>query len=72
MQSWIKKQLRFEYAFTVGRIILCENVTARGKKKRADYVLFYKNNFLLAVIEEKDKNNSVEAGSIGNLICNSF
>ena len=56
----------------MGRIILCEIVTARGKKKRADYVLFYKNNFLLAVIEEKDKNNSVEAMGIGNFICNSF
>ena len=29
-------------------------------------VLFYKNNFFLAAIEEKDKNNSVGAGGIGN------
>lgn len=55
----LKKQVRFEYAFTDGRIILRGNVTTRGKKKRADYVLFYKNNFPLAVIEAKDSNHSV-------------
>lgn len=58
----IKKQVRLEYAFTAGRIILRGNVTARGKKKRADYVLFYKNNFPLAVIEAKDNNQPVGAG----------
>ncbi|MBY0203055.1 EcoAI/FtnUII family type I restriction enzme subunit R [Paenibacillus cucumis (ex Kampfer et al. 2016)] len=58
----INKQVRLEYAFTAGRIILRGNVTARGKKKRADYVLFYKNNFPLAVIEAKDNNHSVGAG----------
>lgn len=35
----IKKQIRLEYAFTAGRIILRGNITARGKQKRADYVL---------------------------------
>lgn len=58
----IKKQVRFEYAFTAGRIILRGNITTRGKKKRADYVLFYKNNFPLAVIEAKDNNKPVGAG----------
>ncbi|MES9727023.1 EcoAI/FtnUII family type I restriction enzme subunit R [Bacillus safensis] len=58
----IKKQVRLEYAFTAGRIILRGNVTARGKKKRADYVLFYKNNFPLAVIEAKDNNHPIGAG----------
>jgi type I restriction enzyme, R subunit len=58
----IKKQVRLEYAFTAGRIILRGNVTVRGKKKRADYVLFYKSNFPLAVVEAKDNNHSVGAG----------
>jgi type I restriction enzyme, R subunit len=58
----INKQVRLEYAFTAGRIILRGNVTARGKRKRADYVLFYKNNFPLAVIEAKDNNQPVGAG----------
>ncbi|WP_294378273.1 EcoAI/FtnUII family type I restriction enzme subunit R [uncultured Clostridium sp.] len=58
----IKKQVRLEYAFTAGRIILRGNITTRGKQKRADYVLFYKNNFPLAVIEAKDNNKPVGAG----------
>lgn len=60
--GWDKKQIRYEYAFTAGRIILRGNVTARGKKKRADYVLFYKQNFPLAIIEAKDNNHPVGAG----------
>ena len=32
--GWDKKQIRYEYAFTAGRIILRGNVTARGKQKR--------------------------------------
>ncbi|MBC3805164.1 DEAD/DEAH box helicase, partial [Acetobacterium fimetarium] len=58
----IKKQVRLEYAFTAGRIILRGNITARGKQKRADYVLFYKNNFPLAIVEAKDNNHAVGAG----------
>jgi len=58
----IKKQVRLEYAFTAGRIILRGNITARGKRKRADYVLFYKNNFPIAVVEAKDNNHPVGAG----------
>ncbi|MDS0526076.1 DEAD/DEAH box helicase family protein [Clostridium sp. SHJSY1] len=58
----LKKQVRLEYAFTAGRIILSGNITARGKQKRADYVLFYKSNFPLAVIEAKDNNHAVGAG----------
>ena len=58
----IKKQVRMEYAFTAGRIILRGNITARGKQKRADYVLFYKSNFPLAIIEAKDNNHPVGAG----------
>lgn len=58
----IKKQVRLEYAFTAGRIILRGNITARGKKKRADYILFYKSNFPLAIVEAKDNNHPVGAG----------
>lgn len=58
----LKKQIRFEYPFTAGRIILRGNITARGKQKRADYVFFYKNNFPLAIIEAKDNKHSIGAG----------
>ena len=60
--GWHINQIRFEYPFTDGRIILRGNVTARGKQKRADYILFYKPNFPLAVIEAKDNNHPVGGG----------
>ena len=30
--GWDKKQIRLEYSFTAGRIILRGNITARGKQ----------------------------------------
>lgn len=60
--GWNKTQMRCEYSFTAGRIILRGQVTARGKRKFADYVLFYKPNIALAIIEAKDNNHCVGAG----------
>lgn len=60
--GWDKKQIRYEYAFTAGRIILRGNITKRSKKKFTDYLLFYKPNLPLAIIEAKDNNHSVGAG----------
>ena len=60
--GWDKKQIRYEYAFTAGRIILRGNITSRGKQKRADYLLFYKPNLPLAIIEAKDNKHPVGAG----------
>jgi len=60
--GWNNKQIRMEYAFTAGRIILRGNITARGKKKSADYLLSYKNNFPLAIVEAKDNTQPVGAG----------
>ena len=58
----IKSQVRAEYSFTDGRIIVRGNMTVRGKKKRADYLLFYKPNLPIAIIEAKDNKNSVGSG----------
>ncbi|SDI57878.1 EcoAI/FtnUII family type I restriction enzme subunit R [Proteiniclasticum ruminis] len=60
--GWNNKQIRMEYAFTAGRIILRGNITARGRKKSADYLLSYKNNFPLAIVEAKDNKKPVGAG----------
>lgn len=60
--GWDIKQIRMEYAFTAGRIILRGNITARGRKKSADYLLSYKNNFPLAIVEAKDNTKPVGAG----------
>lgn len=58
----IKKQVRFEYSFTAGRIILRGKITARGTAKRADYLLFYKPNLPIAIIEAKDNKHVPGAG----------
>ena len=61
--SWdINKQIREELTFAPGRIYVKGNLSARGKFKRADYILYYKPNIPLAVIEAKDNNHSVGAG----------
>ncbi|MFK5707532.1 EcoAI/FtnUII family type I restriction enzme subunit R [Lysinibacillus boronitolerans] len=58
----IKKQVREEYSFTDGKVIVRGNLTARGKRKRADYLLFYQANLPLAVVEAKDNKHTVGAG----------
>lgn len=58
----IKKQIREEVTFTDGRVIVRGNITTRGKRKRADYILYHKSNFPIAVVEAKDNNHSVGAG----------
>ncbi len=55
-------QIREEVAFTKGRIIVRGKLVTRGKPKRADYILYYKPNIPIAVIEAKDNNHSVGDG----------
>ena len=58
----IKKQVREEVFFTDGRVIVQGSVYTRGKRKRADYILYYKNEIPIAIIEAKDNNKAVGAG----------
>jgi len=55
-------QIREEVSFTDGRIYVKGNLTTRGKRKRADYILYYKPNIPIAIIEAKDNKHSVNAG----------
>ncbi len=55
-------QVREEVGFTKGRIIVRGKLVTRGKQKRADYILYYKPNIPIAVIEAKDNTHSVGAG----------
>ena len=55
-------QLREEVSFTKGRVIVRGKMVRRGEAKRADYILYYKPNIPLAVIEAKDNNCSVGDG----------
>ena len=55
-------QIREEVSFTEGRIYVRGNLTSRGKQKRADYILYYKPNIPIALIEVKNNKLSVNAG----------
>jgi type I restriction enzyme, R subunit len=55
-------QIREEVSFTKGRIIVRGKLVSRGKAKRADYVLYFKPNIPLALIEAKDNTYSVGDG----------
>ena len=55
-------QIREEVSFTKGRIIVRGKLVTRGKAKRADYILYYKPNIPIALIEAKDNNHSVGDG----------
>ena len=61
--GWDKHtQLLEEVSFTDGRIYVRGKLTARGERKRADYILYYKPNIPIAIIEAKDNKHSVRAG----------
>lgn len=58
----MQKQVREEVSFTDGRIIVQGRMHTRGKKKRADYILYYKLNEPIAIIEAKDNKQAVGSG----------
>lgn len=61
--GWDKQlQILEEVSFTDGKIYVRGKFTARGKRKRADYILYYKANIPIAIIEAKDNKHSVGAG----------
>jgi type I restriction enzyme, R subunit len=60
--GWKKSQIRREYGFTDGQMIVRGQMAGRGARKRADYLLYYPSNQPLALIEAKDNNHSVRAG----------
>lgn len=55
-------QIREQKTFTDGRIIVQGKTVKRGDKKRADYILYYKSNLPIAIIEAKDNNHEIGAG----------
>lgn len=61
--GWDKHvQVRREYIFTAGQVLVRGKVAVRGKKKRADYLLFHTPNFPIAVVEAKDNSQPVGGG----------
>ena len=55
-------QIREEVSFTRGRIIVRGKLVSRGKGKRADYILYYKPNIPIALIEAKDNTHAIGDG----------
>jgi len=61
--GWDKhKQFLEEVTFTDGKIYVRGKLTARGESKRADYILYYKPNIPVAIIEAKKSIKSYRAG----------
>jgi len=60
--GWDHPQIREEVNITKGRVLVKGNSVSRAKPRRADYILYYKPNIPIAVIEAKDNNHSVGAG----------
>jgi type I restriction enzyme, R subunit len=55
-------QIREEVSFTAGRIIVRGKLVSRGKGKRADYILYFKPNIPIALIEAKDNTHAIGDG----------
>ena len=51
--NWTDEQIMEQRLFTPGRIIVVGRVGRRKKAKKADYLLRYTQNFLIAVVEAK-------------------
>jgi type I restriction enzyme, R subunit len=51
--SWTDEQISEQKTFTDGRIIVVGSAARRGKPKRADYVLRYRRDYPIAVVEAK-------------------
>lgn len=58
----VMTQVREEVYFTKGRVIVQGKTTKRGEAKKVDYLLYYKPNIPIAVMEAKDNNHTVGAG----------
>jgi type I restriction enzyme R subunit len=58
----LDRQIREEVKVTDGRVLVKGNSTTRANPRRADYILYYKPNIPIAVIEAKDNTHTVGAG----------
>jgi type I restriction enzyme R subunit len=61
--GWGLHQIGEERAcFTNGRIFVKGNKTTRGTPKRVDYILYYKPNIAVAIVEAKNNKKSLSNG----------
>ncbi len=64
----LNTQFREEVTFTRGRVIVKGQRSSRAKPKRADYIIYYKPNIPIGVIEVKNNNYSVGDGMQQGLV----
>lgn len=63
VKKWnVMTQILEEHYFTKGRVIVRGKTVKRGEAKKADYILLYKPNIPMAVVEAKDNNHTVGDG----------
>lgn len=60
--GWNNEQIRMEYYFTAGRVLIQGKFHARKEGKKADYLLFSADNQPIAIVEAKDNNKSAGQG----------
>ena len=60
--KWNHDLISMETKITDGRVNIKGNLVSRLKPKKADYILYVKPNYPIAVIEAKDNNHTVSAG----------
>ena len=59
---WDHTQIRENVTITRGRVLVKGTKVSRATAKYADYILSYKTNLPIAVIEAKDNNHSIGSG----------
>lgn len=60
--NWTDEQILEQRPFTAGKIIVIGRVGRRNKAKKADYLLRYSQNFLIAVVEAKREYKTAAEG----------
>ena len=62
VSKWNINKISMEARITDGKMNLKGNFTFREKPKKADYLLYLKENYPIAVVEAKDNKHSVSYG----------
>jgi len=60
--GWADHQIREEYPYTMGRIHVSGRTAKRGEKKRVDFLLEYRPNLPLALVEAKSSQKDLGTG----------
>jgi len=60
--GWQREQMKMEYAFTDGQILVTDKKITRGKINRADYLLLKNETVPLAIVEAKNLKQTAAAG----------